>query len=321
MNFNQFLTHALVATLAIGCALSAQAQTYPSKVVRIVVGGSAGSPPDVAGRAIAERLSAKYGKPFVIDNRPGANGAIAGDIVKSAPADGYTLLFTNSSLMSISPHMNKDLTWSPLADFSPIVKVGASPLVIVVPKTSPYNTLAEVIAASKRNPSKGLNVGAMGLAMGHLSILMLNQSAQAGLQVIPYNRAGDFVSDSMSGTLDVSVIGVGSVLPQIKTGEFKALAVTGGKRYEQLPSVPSVSEFYAGFEAVSWFGFFGPARMDKTVIAEINRSVNEIVREAPMKAKLLDLGTEASGGDAEELRRSVNADFKQFGDVIKAIKQ
>lgn len=274
-----------LATLPIVGTRHAWAQQYPTKPVRLIVGASAGTTIDVTARYVAEALSKRLNQSFVVDNRPGAGGAIGSDAVAKAPADGYNLGF--AGITHFASRYSSDATtgYDPVKDFTGIARICSAALAIVVPVDSPYRTLQSLIQAMKAKPGE-IDYGSGGMgSTSHLCTVILNDLTQTKAKHIPYKGNTQAVTDTVAGIVAFTAQGSGGVLPLIKAGKLRALAVTSQSRWEALPDVPTgIEAGVAGFEVASWMGVLGPASTPAPVAILISSEVARIARSPEFKA-------------------------------------
>lgn len=304
----------VVAALAATAPLArASAQAWPDRPIRLLAGVPAGSPTDIAARLLADRLGATRGWRLVVDNRPTANGMLAMDTVRRAPPDGYTLIFTASSTLTVLPHLSRNADWKP-ADFTPVIHIGATPIAITVAADSPLRSLADLIAAAKAKPDT-IKAGLLPLTMSHFAQLMLDRAAGIALRPIPYTAQSQLLQSVLSRDVDVIFNGAGGVVAAVEGGQMRALAVTG-EPIPALPGTPSAAADLPGFDASSWFGLFGPARMDAETVTLLNEAINAVLREPDMRAKLERTGAVVTGGPPGRLAAAAENDFARFGELV-----
>jgi len=267
----------------------ANAQAYPARPVRIVVGSLPGSAPDVIARLLAQWLSERFEKPFVVENRDGANGAIAGEVVARAPADGYALLLV-SATYTIDPSVFAAANFNFRRDMAPIANAVRLPGIISVNPSLPVRTLAEFIAYAKANPDK-VNIGSGGIGSpqyvaGELFIMMTG----ARLSMIAYRGGPPALTDAMSGQIQGLISAILLVVDQVRAGNLRALAVTSTSRSELLPDVPTVAETVPGFAADQWIGMAAPRGTPDNVIATLNAGINAALADPAIKRTIASLG-------------------------------
>ncbi len=314
-NLRRHLLCALAATLCASAAPLALAQSYPTKPVRLIVPFPAGGATDVFARVIAQKLGDQLGQSLVVENRPGAGGAIGSDQVAKAPADGYTLLLATSSTHAIGPSLNPKLPYQ-VADFTPIAHVGDAPSIVLVPNNSPAKTLAEWVAYAKANPGR-LNYASSGNGtIVHLGTELLKAQAGLFLVHIPYRGTALAIPDLMSGKLDLLVDSLPTGLPHVREGRLRALAVTSAKRTPLAPDLPAVAEVLPGYESNTWFGLYGPKGLDPAIVERVNQAARRALADAEVKDRLARLGIEPTGGTPAEFARMVANDTAKWKRII-----
>jgi tripartite-type tricarboxylate transporter receptor subunit TctC len=306
---------AVAATLTLCCA--AWAQSYPSKPLRIVVPFGAGGVADLTARTVAQRMSEGLGQSVVIDNRPGAGGIVAAEMVAKAEPDGYTLLLM-SNANAVSAGLFKALPFDPLKDFIPVSLMGTFDLAIVTSAESRFNSLPELLTWAKANPGK-LNIGSINIgSTQHLTAELFKSAAGLDAQVVPFNGTPAVMTALRGGQIDVAVEVLSPVLPQIKGGALRALAVTGAKRNAALPQVLTAKEAgVANLLANSWNGLGVPAKTPQAVIDRLNKEVNAAVQNPAVRQKLLDLNVEPHASTVPQAQEWLQTEIKRWGDVIQ----
>lgn len=304
---------------AIVFAGSAYAQGYPEKAVRVVVPFPAGGAADIVARQVMQGLSASFGNQFIVDNRAGAGGAIGADNVARAAPDGYTLLFASSSALSINPHTMAKTPYDALRDFTPIVLIGYAPNVLVVHPSLPARNVKELIAVARARPG-ALNFASNGAGtLSHLTGELFMQRANVRMVHVPYKGAAPAVIDTMAGNVSVLFAAYPSVSSQERNGRLRALAVTGAKRAQIAPNLPTVAEAgLAGFESTQWWGFYGPAGLPAAIVTRLNAETNKVLKTSDVVKRLAADGADAAGGTPVELASYHKADFERWGKVVKA---
>jgi tripartite-type tricarboxylate transporter receptor subunit TctC len=305
--------------LSIGSlSMPSLAQSWPTKPVRLVIPFPAGGATDIIGRLVAQKLSQGLGQQVVVDNKPGAGGALGADIVAKAPADGYTILLSTSSTHSIGPALNAKLPYDAFRDFTPVGSVALAPSVLVVGKDFPAKTTRELVDLLKKNPGK-YNFGSSGIGTyPHLSAEMFKWRA-GGLFVvhIPYRGTGLVITDLVAGQIAFLMDSIVSAQPHIKDGRVRPLAVTGAKRSSSLPDVPTMAEAgVPNLVLANWFGFFAPPGAPAEMVARLNRELNAIVRMPDVAERMANFGAEPLGGSAEQFAKLYRDEHENWKALI-----
>ena len=308
---------AAVAWLAV-CIAAAQAQTWPSKPITIVVGYTPGATSDLLGRTIGERLSAAFNQTVIVDNRAGAGGNVGAAFVARAPADGYTLMVGTDAMLTSNVFLYKTPGFDPVKDFAPIINAGANIIVLAVNADLPIKSVAELIAYARANPGK-ISYGSSGTASPHhLSGELLRQKTGIDITHIPYKGGGLALNDLIGGHIPMTFSSMSSAVPALPTGKVRILAVVEKQRYAGLPDVPTIAETVPGFEMSSWLGFFAPAGTPTPIVAKLNSEIAKIIQTPDIKEKLATLGFAATGSTPEELSETIRTGLVQRGELIKA---
>ena len=310
--------HALAAGLLALAPLATLAQAWPAKPVRLVVPFPAGGGTDLIAREVSNKVTALTQWNFVVENRPGSGGNLGIDAVAKAPADGYSLVIGQTSNLAINPTLYSKLPYDPVKDLTPVALIGNSPLLLVVASNSPYRTLGEVVAAAKAKPG-ALNYATSGNGtVAHLATELFQREANVKLTHIPYKGASQGINDVIGGSVEIYVSSVPTLLGHIKSGKLRPLAVTSAKRSDELPQVPTVAESgYKGFEAVTWFGLLGPAKLPADIATALNTEVNKALRSADLRKKLEDQGLDVTPGTADSFGDLIRKDIVKWGVVVK----
>ena len=311
---NPLKTLAAGALLALA-ALNAAAQTWPDKPVRLVVPFPAGSATDLAARVVGQQLQAAFGQPFVVDNKPGAGGNLAGSEVVRAAPDGYTLLFSSNSAVASNVALLKNVPYDPLKDFTPVAGVGQNMLVLMVKPDFPARTLAEFVTQAKARPGK-LN-GGFGSSSSQVSIAMLNKLAGIDTALVPYKGIPLAVNDVVGGTLDFTFVDLGNALAQAKGGRLRAIAVTSERRNALAPDWPAIAESVPGFDITAWFAVVGPANMPKPVVDKLNGAITAIVERADAKERFAGIGLAPMPLAPDRLRAFIAAEITKWQRLVK----
>lgn len=292
------------------------AQTYPAKSVRLVVPFPAGGATDILARAVSQKLSERLGQSVVVDNKPGAGGSLGSDLAARATPDGYTLLLATTSTHTIGPVVNPRLPYDAFADFTAVAHVGNAPSIMLVPNSSPAQSVKEWIAYAKARPGQ-LNYA----SSGNGTIVQLTAElfkAQAGLFVvhIPYKGTALAIPDLVSGKIDVLFDSLPSGMPHVRDGRLRALGVTSAKRSPLAPDLPAISEVLPGYESNTWFGIFGPKGLPADIVARVNQAVNQTVADPEVRDKLARLGIEATGGTQLAFQSLLKTEYDKWRRIV-----
>jgi tripartite-type tricarboxylate transporter receptor subunit TctC len=310
------IAFALVAALMI--PLIAHAQAWPTRqTIKFIVVYPPGGASDVTARILGAKLSESLGQSVVIENKPGANGIIALDFVAKSAPDGYTILMANLGPNAINPVVYNKLPYDAIKDFAPITLTTIVPQIMVVTPSLPVKSAQDLIAYSKANPGKVTFASAGNGASNHLSGEMFNAMAGIKMVHVPYKGDTPSMVDVMSGTVNVALPTAVAVMPHIKSGRLRGIAVTSSKRLPSLPDLPTVAETLPGFEAVSWGGVMAPAGTPPEIIARLNAEINRILKMPDVAEKLQALGAEIVGSTAEEFAAYVKSEIDKWGKVAR----
>jgi tripartite-type tricarboxylate transporter receptor subunit TctC len=294
----------------------ARAQTYPARPVRLVVGFPAGQTADIAARLIGQWLSERLGQPFVIDNRPGASGIVATELVVRSPPDGYTLLYATASNY-INATLYEKLNYNFIRDIAPVAGNISSPLVMEVNPTLPVKTVPEFIAYAKANPGK-LNMASAGNGNStHVAGELFKMMTGINLIHVPYRGSAPALTDLLGGQVQVMFDLVASSIAHIKAGELRALAVTTKTRLEVLPDVPTVGEFVPGYEASGVGGVGAPRGTPAEIIDKLNQEINASLADPKVKARLAELGQIVRTGSPADYGKFIVEETEKWAKVVK----
>jgi tripartite-type tricarboxylate transporter receptor subunit TctC len=291
---------------------------YPAKPIRLVVPFTSGGGTDTMARVVANKLAESLKGTIVIDNRPGAGGNIGIDnAAKSAP-DGYTIVMATTGNLAINPALYAKMPFSPLKDLTPISTVALSPLVFVAPANSPFKSIADVVAAAKARPGE-ISFGSPGNgSLAHLTGELFQRAAGIKMQHIPYKGAAQAIADVMGGQIHLYLSTVPPAIAQIKGGKLRAIAVTSGKRAEDMPNVPTIDEAgYKGFDASTWYGLLAPAGTPAPIIARLNAEVNRVLKMPEVQEKMRVEGGQTMRSTPEEFSALLKKDTLKWGQVVK----
>jgi tripartite-type tricarboxylate transporter receptor subunit TctC len=300
-----------------GAAAGTLGQAYPSKPIRIVVGFPPGGGNDIIARLVGAKMQESWGQPVVIDNKPGANSIIAAEFVAKSAADGHTLLVNATGGMSVNPVLYAKLPYDPLKDFVPISMVGSFPLVLVVHPSVPASSVSELIAYAKANPGK-LNYSSGSTAF-QVASEMFKQMTGTDIKQIPYKGSVQSISAVMAGDVQMTIVDTPPLVPQLKSGKVRAIAVTSAKRAGAMPELPTIAEAgVPGYEMALWIGVFAPAGTPQEVAAKLNAEVVRIVGLSDIREKLDAMGVEPLGNSSEQMAEWIRREIAKYGPVVKA---
>ncbi len=305
-----------VATLALS-GTAAQAQTWPTRPITLVVPFTAGTASDVLARSFAEYLNKTLGQPVVIDNRGGAGGNIGGAAVAKAPADGYTFLFATTGPAATNKLMYSNMQFDPERDFAPVALVAKLPVIIVAKPGSPITNLASLIAYAKANPGK-LSIGFPGNGtLGHITGLLLGRSGGIDFNAVQYRGSAQIIGDLLGGHIDIGMDSMAAYVTNIQSNQLSALAIATGRRWPGLPNVPTVSEAgLPGFEASVWYAVMAPTGTPAEIVARFNAETNAYLTSDAAREMFAKLGLEPAGGSPDDLRAFIRAEIGKWGPII-----
>lgn len=308
----------LLALCCFAVATGASAQTWPTKPLHWISPWAPGGGNDVLSRSIAAEISKTLGQPVVVENRPGASGVIGSDLVAKAPPDGYMLTLGAPATHATAPSMYPNLPYDPVRDFTPITLVGTVASVLVVHPSVPANTVAELIAYLKANPGK-VNYSSVGNgSMQHLSAELFKQYAGVDIVHVPYKGTSPALVDLTAGRIQLAFETMPAVLPLVRSGQLKAIAVTTPKRSNLMPEIPTLDEAgLKGFDATIWYGVFGPAGMPREVTGKLNQAIVSALRTPELAKRLADLGADVSAGTPAELGDFLREQVAKWTTFIK----
>ncbi|OUM00886.1 bugT protein [Variovorax sp. JS1663] len=311
--------HACLSAVLIALAGAAAAEPgYPSQPIKLMVPWPAGGGVDTTARMISEPLAQKLGQPIVIDNRGGAGGNIGTELAARVKPDGYNLLMGSISPNAVNLHLYTKLGFDPVKDFAPIVYVSAVPNILVVPGSSPFKSVKDVIDAAKANPGK-LNYGSGGVGSSqHLAAVQFMSAAKIDIVHVPYKGTAPAEADLAAGHISL-MLDTTTCLPFVASGRMRALAVASRKRNPALPDVPTFDEVgLPGVYASSWYGLMAPAGTPRPIIDKLNAQANEVLQSADLKRRMAEFGAEIGGGTPEEFGQFIVSEIKRYESIVKA---
>ena len=306
-----------LSAVAVLAAPLAMAQAFPGKPLRIVVPFAAGGAGDLTARIVAAELALSLGQPVTIENRPGAGGVVAAETVARAEPDGHTM-FLMSNGTAVTASLFKSLPYDTLKDLAPVSTLGTFDLAVLVPAESPFKTLGDLVAFAKANPNK-LNIGSINIgSTQNLAAELFKSSADIDAQVVPFKATPELIGALRGKQVDVGVEILGPALTQIKSGAFRALAVTGKKRSTVLPDVPTAVEAgVQGFQASSWNALAVPGKTPRPVIDRLNKDIVAALAKPEVRQKLAALNIDADQSTPDEAAQLLASDIKRWGAVIE----
>jgi len=308
----------LLAVLALFSSLAC-AQAYPSKPVKVLIPYPAGSTPDIVGRTVSDQLQKALGQPFVVENRTGAAGNIGADAVAKSPADGYTLLVAINGPVAVNKHLYKNLPYDPDRDLLPISLLASAPQMLVVTPAVPAGSFSAFLDYARSNPGR-LSYGSVGSgSASHLTMELLKSDAKVFLVHIPYRGFPPALTDMLSGNIDTMFAIIPAVLPQVRAGRIKALAVTALKRSGLVPEVPSVAELgYPQLESLAWIGLLAPAGTPAEIVARLSAATVKGMQTVETREMLGKQGFDVVANSPEEFARWIRAESGKWSKVIRA---
>lgn len=310
----------ILATAALIVPLAAFAQApWPNQAVKVIVAGGPGSGTDITARIFTEAFMKKFGQPFVVDNRQGANGMIATEAAAKAPKDGYTLLFTYAAAQVVNQSLYPKVNYDGAKDFAAVAQVGAGGNVLVVPASFPAKDLKEFIAYVKGKPADEISYGSWGIGSGgHLSMEALNQQAGIKLRHIPYKTTPAMLTDLLGGQIQVAFSATATAIPHIQSGKLRALAYSAPTRSSLLPDLPTLNEQGVKFDLVAWYGLFAPVGTPAAIVNALNAEVNRVLQAPDMADKLKAIGlSDWPIKTADQFAETVRRDVREWGDVVR----
>ncbi len=311
------------AVLAFAAALFAvgnvSAQTYPNKPIRLIIPFGPGGSNDIVGRIIAQKLSENLGQPVVVDNRAGAGGMLGTDVVAGAAPDGYTIMIGATSTIAANVGLYPKRGFDPVKSLTPVMQIGTGSFLMAVPASSPAKDLRGFIAYAKANAGQ-LNYGTSGKGSSmHLMGEMFNTLAKVDLTHVPYKSGGAAIGDLATSRVQLLYSDLAALLPFVKSGQIRALAVTTPKRSALLPDIPTMAESgLPEYDATSWYGILGPAGLPRDIVMKLNAELTQIVNSADLKGRFNALGIEPVSGTPEAFSAYIRTEVVKWSNVVKA---
>jgi tripartite-type tricarboxylate transporter receptor subunit TctC len=313
---NQYVLGA--ALLAAFLAEPAFAQGYPNKPIRLIVPFAAGGGNDNVARLVGKRLADGLGQPVLVDNRPGAGGVVGAELAAKSAPDGYTLFLGGVGSHAINPNLHEKLPYDPIKDFAPVALLAQAPLILVVHPSVPARDIADFIAYARANPGR-LNFASNGNgSSSQLAAVMFDSMAGVDMVHVPYKGLAPALSDLLSGQVQLMFSSVVAILPHIKAGKLRALAVTGTKRLASMPELPTIAESgLPGYEASSWYGILAPAGTPRDIVARLNAELGRALEQPEVRNSLLAEGAEPIGGSPERFAVHIRSEKERLGKLIR----
>ena len=302
----------------LACSAHVTAQTYPLKPVRLISPYASGGGSDTLARILGQKLYEAWGQPVVVENRPGAAGTLGAETVARATADGYTLLVTPSAVLTINPHLYAKLRYDTFKDFIPVTMASNSPYLLVVHPKIPASSVKELIAYAKMNPGK-MNYSSSGNGSStHLAGVLFNNMAGVEIVHIPYKGAAPAIVDLLAGNIQMRFSSVVPVLPHVRSGRLRGIAISSPKRYGPLPDMPTIAESgLPGYAVESFYAVVAPAHTPRAIVSKINAEVVRNLRSPEVAAHMAADGAEVIGSSPEELAKALRDDYARWAQPVK----
>jgi tripartite-type tricarboxylate transporter receptor subunit TctC len=305
----------LVAAGLAAFTLGAHAQTYPARPVKLMVPFPAGSATDQVARLVGQQLQEELRQPFIVENKPGAQGAIAaGEVARAAP-DGYTLLVTTNTPQAANVSLFKKLAYDPVKDFAPIARIGTTSFMLMVRADSPIRNFKEFLGDARGKPGK-LSAG-FGSSGSQVSLAMLKSMGQLDVIEVPYKGIPQTITDVLGGTLSFTFVDLGNALAQSKGGKLKGLAVTSAKRTPLAPDVPAVAEELKGYELIAWFALMAPAGTPPQIVQRLHDVTVKGIAKPEVKEKFAAIGTDVAPLNPAELGKFIQSEIAHWAKLVK----
>jgi len=299
------------------CAPVTSAQPYPSRNLRVIVGLSPGGSMDVTARLVADKLKDALGQQIIVENRPGANGVIASELVAKSPPDGHTLMVAGGGTLAIRQKLELKLPYDAERDFAPIIQVVNLPLLLVVPVALPVRSMKDLFALARQRPGE-LNYSSSGLgSTTHLSAEMLATQAGVKLTHVPYKGSSQMIPDLIAGQISLAFDQITTAKTHVAAGKLRALGISTAQRSALMPGLPTIAESGAPkYESISWNGFIAPSATPRAVIDRLQQEINKLIKSPDMTERLAAIGGEAVGGTPEQFNALIKAERVRWGRLI-----
>ena len=313
-------TIVLLAAACVSTLATAQAQTYPSKPVRIIVGFAAGGPSDIVARIVAQQLTDRLGRPVVVENRPGATGMIGAEIVAKAPPDGHALYLASQTTHAVAPYMYAKPLYDPLKDFTTVSLVAHNPLLVVTHPSLNVRSVKELIAMAKARPGD-LNFATGGQGSSpHMSMELLKSLTHINMVAVHYKGDGAAIADLLGGQVPIMSASIAGLLPHARSGRLRGIAVTGARRSTIAPEFPTIAESgLPGYEVVTWFGILATAGTPADVVTRLYNEIGQMLQVPAVKEGIVKLGLEIVGSSPTEYAAFLREENVKWGKMVKAL--
>jgi tripartite-type tricarboxylate transporter receptor subunit TctC len=312
------MTRLAISLCLLLASFTASAQSFPSKPIRVVIPFVAGGSSDIVGRAIGSKFQEFLGQPAVVENKPGANGAIAAEFVAKSDPDGHTILIGSIGVFSINSALFKDLRYNPQRDFAPITLAVTTPNVLITKPALAANSMRELVDYAKKNPGKLSYCSSGTGSSDHLTAELLNQVAGISAVHVPYKGGAACQTDIMGGQVDISFQNLGAVTNYIRGNRMKALAVTAKARHPQLPNIPTTAEGgYPGLVVTSWQAAAAPAKTPREIVAKLNDAAVKALRSPEVRERMSQIGFDVVGSTPDEFGRFMKEEVDRWTEVVK----
>jgi tripartite-type tricarboxylate transporter receptor subunit TctC len=311
----------LMLSAALACSVGqVQAQAYPVKPVRIIVPFAPGGGTDIVARAVGAKLSEALGHTFIVDNRAGASGVIGAEAVAKSPPDGYTLLMGSSGPIVLNPSLRPKLAYDPLRDFAPIALITTMPFLTAVHPSLPVRSVKELIALARARPGQ-LNYASPGSGSStHLATELFKAMARADIVHVPYKGVALAATDLISGQVQMLTGDLNTLMPHVKSGRMRPLAVTGARRSALVPELPTMAEAgVPGYEASGWFGMLSPAGIAPQIVRRLNGEIVKSLQTDDLRGRLAELGGDVAGGSPEQFGEHLRQELGKWSKVIRTL--
>ena len=313
------LSSALFA-ISIAAAACAQAQSWPTRPVKVIVSQAAGGAPDTICRLVTDRLGKALGQQFVVDNRPGSGNIIGAQAAARSAPDGYTLFFATAAALVTNPYTFKSLPYDPVKDFAPVAMVAKGPFFVLAHPSVPAKTLSELVAYDKANPGKLAFATDGPRNFSGMVAAWLNKLMGTQILAVPYANMPQGVQDTLAGRTQLVVLAVPAAAPFIKRGDLRPIAETFARRIPGYDNVPPIAETFPGFEFIGWFAFVAPAGTPKDIVGAMNREIEKVLQDPEVRQRLATLGFYTEGGDTPQgTGRFISSELAKWGRIVKEI--